>query len=85
MTLAPYSPLTLAHEIRDTATNVDARSTDEGRFIRSLLTLWGGVSDLKSMTARHERHYLWKIAPLYPCGREFTLHPNKLIRGGGIR
>jgi len=50
-----------------------------------LLTLWGGVSDLKSMIARHGRHYLWKIAPLYPCGREFTLRSNKPITWAGVR
>lgn len=75
----PSNRLTLTHEIWDTATNADAGSTEEGMCIRSLLTLWGGMSDLKVMIARRGWHYLWKIAPLYPCGREFTLYPNKPI------
>ena len=83
MTLSiPSNRLTLAHEIRDTTTDVDARSTDEGTCARALLTPWGGMSGLKSVIPRHERRYLWKIAPLYPCGREFTLHPNELITWG---
>ena len=69
--------LTLTHEIRDTATNADAGLTDEGTCMHTLLTLWGGISDSKATMARHGYHYLWKIAPLYPCGREFTLDSNE--------
>ena len=71
--------LTLAHEIRDTTADVDAGSTNEGTCIHILLTLFGGVSDLERIRASYGQLYLWKIAPLYPWGREFTLHPNELI------
>ena len=75
----PPNRLTLAHEIRDTTTNVYTGSTNEGTCMHTLLTLLSGVSDLKGIRASYGQLYLWKIAPLYPCGREFTLHPNELI------
>ena len=75
----PPDRLTLAHKIRDTTTNTDAGSTNKGTCMYTLLTLLGGVSDLEWIRASYGQLYLWKIAPLYPWGREFTLHPNELI------
>jgi len=75
--MMPSNRPTLAHEIRDTATNADVGLTDEGTCTRALLTLWDGVSYWKVTMAGCGRHYLWKIAPLYPCGREFTLDLNE--------
>jgi len=75
----PPNRLTLAHEIWNTITNADVESTNEGTCMHTLLTLLSDVSDLEWIRASYGQLYLWKIALLYPCGREFTLHPNELI------